>query len=221
MLTGVYLRISRDDVFRARRAAARLAGHVVEADEVINSAIERQRQDCVELINDLAWDTHIEWYVDRDMSAYREDVTRPDFERLLQDLGNGRLDAFVVYHPDRLARQPWDAERLLKVVRHQSKPTSFATAEGAVDLLSERGEDLLRWAVMHAHSQSRATSRRVAHKHRELAQEGLPVGGHRPGGRKTRLRSIRMSRLQSGLPLTDWCTGRRSTTLPAPGTRRA
>lgn len=172
-----YLRISVDDTRRARQRDKGLT-----SGEALNAAIERQREDCLAALEDLGWTGEVDWYVDRDTSAYNENVTRTEFERLLSDLAAGSITHVIVYHPDRLARQHLDLERMLRIYRREAKTARFATSRGEIDPRDEFGAKQLRWEVDNANAQSAATSRRVARKHRENAERGIPVGGTRPFG---------------------------------------
>jgi site-specific DNA recombinase len=176
-----YLRISLDDT---KRAKARARGSQLSKEQAVNKAIERQREDCLALLEDLGWTGTVEWYVDRDTSAYDENVTRTQFERMLSDLAEGRIAGVVAYHADRLARLHFDMERLLKIYRRQAKRAVLATAAYGrlIDPRSDEGSRTLRYEVDTANSQSAATSRRVARQRRQAAQEGTRVGGARPFG---------------------------------------
>jgi DNA invertase Pin-like site-specific DNA recombinase len=123
----------------------------------------------------------VETYVDNDVSAFKVSVTRPAFERMLSDLDAGSIDGIVAYDLDRLARQPVDLERLIRV--YDSRPgLRFATVQGDVDLQSADGRTMARVMVAFANKSSMDTARRVKRKHLELAQAGVPVGGARPFG---------------------------------------
>ena len=47
----------------------------------------------------------VEWYVDSDISAY-SGKRRPEYQRMLEEIEAGILEAVVVYHADRLHRHP-------------------------------------------------------------------------------------------------------------------
>ena len=55
-----------------------------------------------------------ERYVDDDVSAYSGQA-RPEYERMLDDLRAGAIDAVVVWHLDRLHRQPKELEEFFEV----------------------------------------------------------------------------------------------------------
>jgi site-specific DNA recombinase len=158
---AVYARISKDDDERAL-------------------GVGRQAADCQAIAAVRRWRV-ADPYVDNDLSAFRTQVRRPAFERMLHDLQAGVLDGLVVYDLDRLARQPADLERLLTIF--DSRPgLRFATVQGDLDLMSSDGRTMARVLIAFANKSSMDTSRRNARKHLELAQAGEPVGGTRPFG---------------------------------------
>ncbi len=169
MPVAVYARISKDDDERAL-------------------GVGRQTADCQAIAAVRRWEV-AEAYVDNDVSAFKTQVRRPAFERMLQQLQLGALDGVVVYDLDRLARQPADLERLLVIF--DSRPgLRFATVQGDLDLMSSDGRTMARVLIAFANKSSMDTSRRNARKHLELAQAGEPVGGTRPFGWRQDKRSL-------------------------------
>lgn len=150
--------------------------------------LQRQRQVCRDLALKRGWRV-IHEYEDAGLSAYNRRVIRPGFERMLADLDGGILDGIVAYDHDRLARQPLDLERLIRIFESRNGLV-FATAQGDLDLASPDGLFIARLMVNFASKSSADTGRRVAAKHLQLAQHGVPVGGTRPFGWQTDKRTI-------------------------------
>src|SRR5436305_1078316 len=73
--------------------------------------VERQIQDCLALAEQRGWPV-AETYIDNDVSAW-SGKGRPAYRRLLQDLKSGARDALIIWHPDRLHRQPRELEEFL------------------------------------------------------------------------------------------------------------
>jgi site-specific DNA recombinase len=92
---GIYARISSDR----------------EGDQL---GVRRQVADCEELAERLGWSV-VDRYVDNDVSAYRG-KPRPEYRRLLEDIGGRQVDAVVVWHADRLHRHPRELEDFFEVV---------------------------------------------------------------------------------------------------------
>ena len=137
-------------------------------------AVGRQEQDCRALAGLRGWDVA---YVacDNSVSAYKTNIIRPEFERMMADLEAGLIDGIVAYDLDRLARQPVDLERAIKL--YDNRPGVFATVQGDIDLGSADGRTLARVMVAFANKSSMDMSRRQSRKQRQLAEQGMYGGG--------------------------------------------
>src|SRR5579859_7273863 len=76
--------------------------------------LERQESDCRTLCERLEWQV-VRVFVDPKRSAWQRSRKRPAWDAMLQGVQDGTYDAIVVYHGDRLIRQPWDLEMLLSL----------------------------------------------------------------------------------------------------------
>ena len=131
-------------------------------------------------------------YVDDDVSAYSGKV-RPQYRRMLDDLRGGFLDAVVVWHVDRLHRQPKELEEFFEVCKAASV-SKLASVSGDIDLSSHDGQFLARILGAVARKESDDKSRRTRRKHEELAQAGkLAGGGSRPYGYEDDKMTVRAS----------------------------
>ncbi|MGF1429961.1 recombinase family protein [Kitasatospora sp. LaBMicrA B282] len=143
--------------------------------------IDRQREDYTYYAAArVGWEI-VRDYIDNDASAYRKNVVRPEFERLLNDLKSGVLDGVVAYDLDRLMRQPMDLERLIGIFEDSPKLV-FGTVTQDYDLSTSDGRTMARVMVTMANKASADASRRIARKHRELADAGKNGGSHRAFG---------------------------------------
>ncbi|WP_406382720.1 recombinase family protein [Streptomyces sp. NBC_01618] len=145
--------------------------------------VERQRRDYRQVAGVRpGWEVARD-YVDNDVSAFKRNVIRPQFEALLTDLESGVIDGVIAYDVDRLARQPRDLERLLDVF--EARPNLvFCTVTNDLDLSTSDGRTMARVMVAFANKASADTGRRVARKHKELADAGKNGGGFPPFGWK-------------------------------------
>src|ERR1700756_4525897 len=75
-------------------------------------AVARQREDCLRLCADKGWDV-AGVYEDNDTSATKG--VRKHYQRMLQDIRDGKLDAVAVWDLDRLHRQPIELEEFIAV----------------------------------------------------------------------------------------------------------
>lgn len=142
--------------------------------------VERQEADCRALAERLGWTVH-KVYPDNSRSAWKRDRKRPAWDQMLKDIEVGSLDGILVYHGDRLIRQPWDLELLLKLADDRHLP--MASPSGTRDLNNEDDRYILRIEVAQACRSSADTSRRVKRSNEARAKKGSPSGGgHRPFG---------------------------------------
>src|SRR4051812_3636021 len=65
------------------------------------------------------------------LSAWKRNVRRPGWEELLERVQSGLSNGIVVWHTDRLFRQPRDLEKLIELA---DKGFTVASARGARDL---------------------------------------------------------------------------------------
>jgi DNA invertase Pin-like site-specific DNA recombinase len=191
---GIYARISSDR----------------EGD---NLAISRQLQDCEQLAATKGWQV-VERYVDSDISAYGG-KRRLEYERMLEEIEAGVVEAVVVYHADRLHRHPRELEDFIDLC--QRHKTRLATVTGETDLATHDGQLIARIQGAVARKESDDKSRRIRRKHEELAQAGrVSGGGTRPFGYEADKRTLRpdeaatirdcVRRLLAGDSLRSLCT---------------
>jgi site-specific DNA recombinase len=165
---GIYARISSDR----------------EGD---NLAISRQLADCEQLAKTKGWQV-VERYIDADISAYGG-KRRPEYERMLEEIDAGAVQAVVVYHADRLHRHPRELEDFIDLC--QLRRTKLATVTGDIDLSTGDGQLVARIQGAVARKESDDKSRRITRKHQELAQAGrVSGGGTRPFGFEADRRTI-------------------------------
>jgi site-specific DNA recombinase len=149
---------------------------ISDDDEGKRLGVKRQEEDCRALANLRGWQVA---YVacDNSVSAYKTNIVRPEFERMMTDLEAGLVDGIVAYDLDRFARQPTDLERAIKL--YDKRPGVFATVQGDIDLGSADGRTMARIMVAFANKSSMDMSRRQSRKQRQLAELGMYGGGGR------------------------------------------
>lgn len=103
----------------------------------------RQLEECGSLCGERGWEL-IELYEDDDHSAFTG-RRRPAYERLLEDLAAGRLDALVAWHGDRLWSSPLERQLFFALARRAGL-TRVATADGDLDPFEE-DDDLVETLV--------------------------------------------------------------------------
>jgi site-specific DNA recombinase len=162
--TAAYLRISKDE-----------AGQGL--------GIERQRQAVTTLAESKGWRLDPRWVInENDTSAWDDSKPRPGFERLLQGMESGQVEAVVVYSFDRLARRLRDTVRVLDLVEKHAVEMAAVTT-GALDLSSAYGRGLAGVLGSLASMEIAAMSDRLKAKAEENAKNGrVTNGGRRPFG---------------------------------------
>lgn len=113
---------------------------------------------------------------DDNMSAWNPDVTREDWERLLDDTRAGKLRAVIGRYADRLTRQPEQGEALLSACR-KSRAELHTTSGGHITSAL-----MFRIELALAAEESDQKSRRMTDKHRVLGTAGAYSGGRRRFG---------------------------------------
>ena len=154
---GIYCRISHDP--DGRRAG-----------------VQRQETDCRKLVEQRGWRL-ARVYIDNDVSAY-SGKSRPEYERLLQDLRAGDVNAVAVWHLDRLHRSPKELEEFLEVCQ-AAGVRDVATVTGDLDVAESDGLFAARIMTAVSRKASDDSSRRLRRKMEDLALQGKPSGGGR------------------------------------------
>lgn len=149
---AVYLRISQDPTGQA-------------------AGVTRQREDCLELVAQQGW-TLYETYTDNDTSAYKK---RPGYERLLDDIRAGQIDAVVAWHPDRLYRRLKDLEGLIEAIESQNVILRTVRA-GEIDLSTPTGRMLARILGATAMAEGEVKADRWKRSWRQGREAGRIVG---------------------------------------------
>ena len=161
---------------QAVRGAARAAVYArISSDhDGTAAAVSRQLEDCRLWARRHGWSV-AEEYIDNDISAY-SGKRRPEYARMLDDLASGQRDGVLVYHLDRLHRQPRELEEFLDLcIRHRVRHLACVTGE--VDLATHDGQFHARILGAVARKESDDKSRRLRRKHLEIARAGRTSGG--------------------------------------------
>lgn len=151
--------------------------------------VQRQVEDCERLAASRGWRV-AGTYVDNDVSAYNGRV-RKEYRRLLDDIACGAIDAVVVWHLDRLHRQPSELEEFFAVC-DRAGLQDMASVTGDTDLSTGDGRFMARILGAVSSKESDDKSRRIRRKQQELALSGAPAGGgSRPFGYEDNKRALR------------------------------
>lgn len=141
-------------------------------------AVERQRDQCVALCASRGWTPELE-LIDNDTSA-TNGKPRPAYDRLLAGVRDGSVGRIVVYHADRLYRQPRDLEDIIDLCTE--KNVALATVTGDLDLSNDQGQTVARilGAISKGEMLRKSARQRAAAKQR--AEHGRAWWPSRPFG---------------------------------------
>lgn len=163
----------------------------------LKAGVARQEEDCRGVCAERGW-VVTEVFEDNDRSAY-QGKPRPAFERMLAVMASGGVDVVVMWHQDRLTRNPMELEQVMEIARSGGIP--FVTPDTEVDLVSRDGRFQARIVGAVAANESDAKSERIRRKHLQLAADGkVSGGGWRPFGYEKDRKTIRES---EALPIRD------------------
>lgn len=162
------------------RAALYCRMSVADMDDV--EKVERQEADCRTVCDRMGWDP-IEAFIDNNRSAWRLNRKRERWDAMLEGIRDGQFDAIVVYHGDRLIRQPYDLETLLALA--SEKGIRLASPTGTRNLDSADDRFILRIEAAQACRESDNISRRVRRAKAAQREAGVALrGGTRAFGRE-------------------------------------
>jgi DNA invertase Pin-like site-specific DNA recombinase len=155
----------------------------ISSDDGTALGVGRQVEDCRKLAAEQGWEV-VEEYVDNDVSA-STGKRRPGYEAMLADVNEGRIDAVLAYHVDRLTRRPIELEGFVDALTAAGVSRVRFAAGGEMD--PGNGDNLLVMRIQGAvaASETATKSRRVRRKLDQVAAEGRPHGGTRPFGFET------------------------------------
>lgn len=177
---GGYCRISDADLADIRRALRQGDITEEEAAELERKGVLKQRDD-VRILAD-RHNRSVVFYEDNNLSAFKRNVRRPEFLRMLADLKAGRLAGIVVYDIDRFARQPKDLEKAIDIYEDYAERKNtrliFDTMSGQnFDLSTGDGRFSARLFVNIANKSSEDARRRIKRDNQAKAKKGLYHGG--------------------------------------------
>lgn len=149
---AVYLRISSDDA-------------------KLGLAITRQRDACMRLV-----EYHglmcVGEYVDEGVSAFKDNVRRPGYDRMKQDFEAGNFGVIVVYDLDRLTRRPVEMEYWLREAERGG--ARVITATDNIDLATDNGRMYVRIKAAVARAEVERKGARQVAANAQRARDGKP-----------------------------------------------
>jgi site-specific DNA recombinase len=132
--------------------------------------VERQTKDALALAERLGW-TVDEVYRDNNISASGR-KPRPEYQRLIAALEDGKHNGLICYDLDRLTRSPVEVEHIIELAERTG--IRLATVGGNVDLLTPEGRLHARIKASVARHEIEQTSKRIRRMMQDRAEKGLP-----------------------------------------------
>lgn len=170
--------------------AAAIYVRISEDREGAGLGVKRQEADCRELAAKIGSEVG-EVYVDNDLTAYNG-KERPAYRRLLEDVRAGSIGGLLVWHTDRLYREPRELEDIIAACESGGGVPIQTVTAGPIDLSTPSGRMAARVFGAVARHESEHKAERIRRKARELAEAGkIGGGGSRPYGYNLDRRTIR------------------------------
>lgn len=155
------------------RAAIYARQSIEKADSVsIDAQIERCKSICA--MN--GWN----YTVYSDVGFSGKNINRPNFERLLEDIRAGRINALVSYKLDRISRSITDFAQLLQLFEKYG--VQYISSTEQFDTSSPVGRAMIYIVMVFAQLERETTTQRVTDNYRYRASKGLYMGGNVPLG---------------------------------------
>lgn len=117
-------------------------------------------------------------HIERGKSA--KDTNRPEYQKLITDIKEKKINAVVVKKLDRLSRSLLDFEEFMRIA--QDKDVEFISLKENFDTTNAMGKAMLRVALVFAQLEREQNSERVSDVMLFRAEQGLFNGGTPPYG---------------------------------------
>lgn len=107
-------------------------------------------------------------------------TNRPGLKRLMEDIGDGLVDALIVYQLDRISRNVKDFSNIYSVL--EQKGVMFISIKENIDTATPIGKAMMYVTMVFAQMERETIAARVDDNMRGLAKKGLWAGGKPPCG---------------------------------------
>ncbi len=166
----------------ARQRRVGIYARVSKADRDDPNSIPVQLADCRARAVDEGWEV-VDHYVDEGISAWNPRRKRPDFERLITDVSEGRVDTILVREQERLLRQMGDAIRVQDLAKAGNLRLIASTMESDINFSRARDRDDFRKRASQAEFYSDFLGEKIRKTHQRKRERGeWKGGGTRPFG---------------------------------------
>lgn len=135
---------------------------------------ERQEAECRQLCERRGWEV-ARVFSDRNLSAFKRGVVRPEYEAMLKAVERRDVDVVVVYSLSRLARSTRELVRVIDLL-DQVGGTLTAVAD-SIDTSTATGRAMTQIVGVFAQLEADQTRERVMSGHKQTARMGKMHGG--------------------------------------------
>src|SRR5664279_3475793 len=122
-------------------------------------------------------------------------IERPAFQRLLVDVGEGKIDVVVVYKVDRLTRSLSDFAKIVEIF--DKRNVSFVSVTQQFNTTTSMGRLTLNILLSFAQFEREVTGERIRDKIAASKKKGMWVGGMAPLGYDTKDRKISVNETEA------------------------
>ena len=142
-------------------------------------SLEAQKDHLIKLCEYKGYEIH-DIYEDAGISA--KNMERPEFQRMLDDMRNGKIDIIVCYKLDRLTRSLADLDWLLKEMDKYN--CDLVSASEDINTSSANGRFFIKIVILLAELELERTSERIKFVFDDKIKKGGAVTGGQPLGYK-------------------------------------
>ncbi|MFI6536466.1 recombinase family protein [Nonomuraea sp. NPDC050547] len=121
-------------------------------------------------------------YVDNDLSAFKANVQRPDYDQLLADMRDNLIRLVIIWHANRLNRTVEAASAFIEIARAAKVKLYSVTKGSFYNLETAAGRRDLIKDTLDAEYESAHRGERVEKARKRQAKHGIYGGGVRPYG---------------------------------------
>ena len=153
------------------------------------NSLDAQREACAALVTSqtgLGWKPVPERYDDGGISGGT--MERPALQRLLVDIGDGKIDVVVVYKIDRLTRSLMDFARMVEIF--DANNVSFVSVTQQFNTTTSMGRLTLNVLLSFAQFEREVTAERIRDKIAASKKKGMWMGGTIPFGYRVENRKL-------------------------------
>ncbi len=138
-------------------------------------SIETQIELCKKEVRE---NSEIKIYQDKGFSG--KNTSRPDFQRMIEDVKKGEINNVIVYRLDRISRSVVDFANIIDILNKHS--VGFISANEKFDTSSPAGKAMLYIVMVFAQLERETIAERIKDNYYQRGAEGAWAGGPAPFG---------------------------------------